>query len=549
MPISSLVAALLLTTQSPAVSSSVDATVHAQPTADRTNLQVELVWRPAPGEALSVNPPRDCYGTPGLEGMTHDVAGMAGTTLTPNADGTGWTVTPGADGLARLAYRMSYEPSVMAGSPFSPNTGEGHFHLALCQWMLRLGDDETPRDYTARLALPAGWRGYASGTDLRQGVSGSSDALASAVIGASASGGRRIEVEGRPVDIFVADDLDLPTETILSDVETIVKSQRAAMQDFDFPSYTVTVLRRDGFMAGTAPDGLFVAFVRPDATRNALNQLLAHEMFHNWLLGRLRLVDAEGRTPAARLDWFHEGFTEYFGRRSLLDAGLIDQAAFVELFNADLDSLADHPHATAGLNAANETAAQRRFDGDWKKLAYLRGALLALKWDHALRVDGEANGLLNHIRALSHRAAQSDGRLPLEDLFTALEAAGVPAAADERLHIVEGRRIVLSGGEMGADWTLATVQAPVWDPGFSLRETFSSKVLTGVRPDGPAWRAGLRDGMPFVRSVNAGRFTNAYRPDQPLEIVAMIDGVERSVSYRPEGEIRPRARFVRVAPD
>lgn len=545
MASAAILATLLLTAQA-AEPSSVAATIRARPAIDRTDLHIELAWRPAKDETPTIQPPQDCYGTPGLGEMALDVSALQGTTLVPNAEGTGWTAAPGADGFARVTYRMSYPPPTMAGSPFSPNTGPGHFHIALCQWMLRVGGDDVAREYRVRLELPPEWRDYASGIDLRRGETGSLDDLASAVVGGSADGGRRILVEGRPVDIFVADDLDIPAAAIETDVQTIVTTQRAAMKDFDFPSYTIAVLRRDGFMAGTAPEGLFVAFVRPDVKRDALNQLLAHEMFHNWLLGRLRLVDEEGRTPAARLDWFHEGFTEYFGRRSLLDAGLIDQTTFVELFNADLDNLADHPHAAAGLDAAQEAVSQRRFDGDWKKLAYFRGALLALKWDHALRAGGH-DGLLAHVRDLSRRAAQSDGALPLDDLLRGLEDAGVPARADDRRHIVEGEPIALSGLEMGPGWTLQSAQAPVWDPGFALRDTFRGKVMTGVRPDGPAWRAGLRDGMPFVRSSNAGRFTNAYRPDQPLEIVVMIDGEERAFAYRPEGAPRTRARFVRAA--
>ena len=518
-------------------------TIRPVPLADRTDLEVELTWTPHPGEPLQAGLVEDCYGVPDLAAAVVQIEAREGSAVSIGDQPLLRSLAPSPDGRVRLRYRLSFDPIEMAGWPFSPSTGPDHVHVANCQWMLRLGDPTRTREHQIAFdQLPSGWLSYATVAQEKP-VSGAFQAIASGAIGASIGPHRRFMVEDRPVDAFASDDLALPAEDILDAVEAVVRLQRAWMNDFDFDRYTVVVRARAGFVAGTAPPNFFVAFVRPDVRPVELLGILSHEMFHSWIMGRLAVAPSRGPSAPA-LDWFNEGVTEYLGRRALLEAGLIDSDQFVGMFNSDLRALADHPHATATLEQAVAAAQQGRYGGDWKKLGYFRGALIGLVWDHQLRRRG---GSLHQVVAdLVAKARTKQAPLTEEELFQELEKAGIQARADVGRWIHAGSPIQLPPDVMGPGWAVTSAATPSWLPGFDLRQSFSSGVIAGVDPDGPAWQAGLRDGLTLVRTANAGRFTNGFRHDEPLTVVVLDqDDAELAVSYRAEGPRRDVPQITR----
>src|SRR5262249_7842888 len=143
--------------------------------------------------------------------------------------------------------------------------------------------------------------------------------------------------------------------------------QRRVMHDNDFPFYHVAIWPRSHHLAGTAIDGLFVAFVKPEASVPELRRDLSHEMFHNWLGNRFRISDDSDPT-GQRYNWMHEGVTEFVAREILLNAGLIERSYVVSLFNRDLADIADNPHARADIAEVEAASREGRWESAYNKL-------------------------------------------------------------------------------------------------------------------------------------------------------------------------------------
>jgi hypothetical protein len=112
-----------------------------------------------------------------------------------------------------------------------------------------------------------------------------------------------------------------------------------------------------------------------DAARIAL--LLAHEHFHHWNGGKIRMEETEQLAY-----WFSEGFTDFFARRILLRCGLFDVAEYVRRLNESLALYWTEPmrHEKNARIAADFWKVQ-----SIGELPYRRGDLVALLLDHEIR--------------------------------------------------------------------------------------------------------------------------------------------------------------------
>ena len=73
---------------------------------------------------------------------------------------------------------------------------------------------------------------------------------------------------------------------------------------------------------------------------------------------------------------------------------------------------------------------------------------------------------------------------------------------------------------------------PTFDPGFDVAAMrANNRVISGVDPDLPAYAAGLRDGMVFVRQQSG----QVGDPEQQLVLVVREGEQERTISYFPRG--------------
>ncbi|MGH7531455.1 MAG: hypothetical protein ACREMN_13825 [Gemmatimonadales bacterium] len=464
----------------------------------------------------------------------------------------------GADLSVR--YRVRFDSATAGFVAYGPSVGPKHFHFLGSQWMARVGASDAIRSFEIRVergALPgplAGSFGLEPGTHQ---ISASQDELDWSVIAGGAYREHRFACRGRPLAVLVRGAFAVTDDSLVAAARRIACEQRDMFADHTQPFYAIVLTARNRLRAGASFLNAFACFARPDSDVRQLAALLAHEMTHAWIPRKLRVVpDADDPVPPVefswfhdiRYDWFHEGFTEYLSRVLLVRAGLAGADWFAERLNDDIARLAIHPYRASTAYELEDAARAGRFTNFHQRISYLRGSLLAFRWDAMLRRNAtDSLDLVHAVRRLLAAAQSSGGRLPRSEFERVLTRMGVPAAHDVARLALGGGHIPVDSLGLGPEWQLEVRTVPAFAPGFDVVASTSADTVLGVRPDGAAYAAGLRDGMAIVRHRNAWRWNDEWRPDEPLEIVVREDGRERTIAFNPVHGNTPVPYFVRRA--
>jgi predicted metalloprotease with PDZ domain len=289
----------------------------------------------------------------------------------------------------------------------------------------------------------------------------------------------------------------------------------------------------------------FALFEEPTVTLDRFPFLLAHERMHTWIPFGLGGLPDEKEA----LDyWFSEGFTDFYATRLLLRSGVWSLDDFVSRANEMLAR-----YWQSGARNAPDARIQEGFwsDGVVQQLPYDRGWLLATLWDNRLR--RSSGGRVNLDAAMLKQRAlalQNDAggvTIKAAQLFpTAYRLAGGGDLSSDLTKYVEGGATVeLPADLYGACAAVATEHFAAFDRGFDGAKSAETGVITGVEPDGPAYAAGLRDGMKRL-----GR-EGIVDGDSRVEIgYRVIDdkGSERVIRFHPAGKLQVTLQQVRVAP-
>ncbi len=286
-------------------------------------------------------------------------------------------------------------------------------------------------------------------------------------------------------------------------------------------------------IGGTGRSDAFALTVVRDVEIAPLRHLLAHEYFHTWnarQLGEQQEGAAEGLGK-----WFSEGFTEFYTWRLLLRAGLYTLEDFVAAWNTtllayDTSPVRSEPNTRIAADYWNDEAVS--------KLPYQRGPLLAAIWEQRLRTATAGARDLDDVMLAMRAAVKAAGERKL-----APDAAGVFGPVYERLggpvlaadlerFVVRGEPIVLPADVFGVCVVVQQSTRPRFDRGWDAAATSAAgNVVTGLRTDSPAYRAGLRDGMKIVAREGGvpGDSLVAY-------VLRVSDGQhERGITFMPQG--------------
>jgi len=251
-----------------------------------------------------------------------------------------------------------------------------------------------------------------------------------------------------------------------------------------------------GGISGTELSNGFAVALYGNETMSsdATLSVVTHEYHHRWIGSKL-VADPD------TYRWFGEGFTDFLTWQSLWRSGVISFDEYLKAINETLEAYHQSPFRLLSPEQIGETG------GNAYKISYSRGHLLALSWWHQLNSQsikaGEiaANALpafalpFDEVLRDLTKAGRRQGSLDLKQIAEIAAHAGL----DDVTRDVE--RTVLSGEMLPTrDWfgscaDLVYRNEQPLDHGFDLALTFKNDgALTHVDPEGPAAKAGLKDG-------------------------------------------------------
>jgi predicted metalloprotease with PDZ domain len=306
----------------------------------------------------------------------------------------------------------------------------------------------------------------------------------------------------------------------------IVQKERAFWGDPSAAPFLVTLAPVDGEpgmrgVGGSAFRDAFGAAASPDTPLYRLLLNFAHETFHTGQKGRTSLTET----------WFVEGFADAYSRVLSLRAGDLSMDEFIDVWN---EALVDYANSPARTWPNDRVVAERFSDADADGMPYIRGALLATIWDRRLHNATKGARSLDDVLR-EHRRATNGASETAGALFAKIAASsGLDISADIATHIDRGEPISLPPDAFGPCIRVDDLAIASFDRGFDAEATMrAGMVASGVRTDGPAHAAGLRDGMKLVRQAG-GRFG-----DSTLDYVWIVQAhgdAEQTLRWRPAGQ-------------
>lgn len=482
-----------------------------------------------------------------LQGWT---AAGAATAVTADAGGAAWTVAHATAGTVRVGWQVA---SALA-EPDDPRQPQDQSHLYRVQvgadWWQFFGHallpgldshgDDRPGRWCVDIVRPDGAPADAFGSHVDGPVAGStvvdgSHALLRHGFWGGGPGWRRAsgDVAGGPVGVAVRGRYAADDASLVGQIVALVGTHRRFWGDAQSPPQWVVVTpnhaRND--VGGTLVHRAAVMHASPDfgPRHPAFDFLVGHEHLHQWIPGRFGAMAPRGGSfiPQA---WFSEGFTDYYTHRLLLASGHWTLQRYADELTERLRRHRRSPHRDSGSAAL----APRFFaDRDAGDQFYRRGEMLAMRWDRALRARGHP-GLDAVMRALLLPAsveAGTEARLATQRLLDALQPLLGGAPADEvARHVDQGQALPLEPDLAGPCFAIGEGDVPVWTLGFDAAASVGDRRARGVQPTGPAYAAGLRDGMAL-----AGWSWRRGDTDSEVEVrVAADDGSgERTLRWRP----------------
>jgi predicted metalloprotease with PDZ domain len=448
-------------------------------------------------------------------------------------------------------------------SPYAGDPGFGYhkaWPLVRPDWFFFHGEGvfaapQERMEAPARLAwgaFPEGWKVVSDLDHLRTGARPGTvtDVVESAAIGAPDLAVVERTVDGAPLRVGMRGAWDFSPDAFADAVAAVVNAENRLWGDPGRPFVvTLTPLGGEGpglSYTGTNRGDAFSVASTPGFALGEAARFLAHEYMHTWIARDL------GGFPAAdeiSMYWFSEGFTDFYAPRALLRAGLWTPADFAAELNATLLRNASSP---VRLATAPEVSARFWTDPDVQKLPYDRGHLLAALLDYRVRRASagrmDMDDVMQETRALARRRVNAPTPADASELFTVtlMNRFGVDPLGALALHLDGGEPVVLPADLYGACATVRTIEQPVFTRGFDPAATSrAGNVVAGVDPAGPAYAAGLRDGMRLLR-----RESGAIG-DASVELAYRVDdgGTERVIRYLPHGTGTVTFQRVELSPE
>jgi predicted metalloprotease with PDZ domain len=363
--------------------------------------------------------------------------------------------------------------------------------------------DQLPSSWAVATSFGAG----SSSADRCQVATASASEIVRALFAAGDFRLRQFSIGRRAAVLAIRGTWTFSDDDAISQIQKTVGIVRDFWKDDQFPYFLVTVKPYDrdrGSSDGSAFTNAFWMYVsRQDSLAGLLPQL-AHESFHAWNPLRMGV-----RPNGEQIDWFTDGFTDYYASRLLLQAGALSVASYIDSLNQAL----------------------RRFP--LSSDPYVRGRIIGLWLDAAIRKESHDQHSLDDvmfemIRTREQPLTQERILKTITPYISPETRAALEAAVTSHAALAAPDRVPLVTGCVRPSF----VELPTFDLGFDFAASRAAGKVIGVRPDGPAYAAGLRDGQ-----ILTGRISVSNSDPQRAALFGIRDDAgEREVPFFPKGQ-------------
>ena len=447
------------------------------------------------------------------------------------------TSAPGARITLRYRVHSAYDrdPSGDDGNPYKGA-------VIRPTWFSSLGDfifispekrDHAPASFQWG-DLPKGW---VAASDLDGGGPLTvSDVGNSVMEGGSDVSLLHRNLQGGQLRVAIRGAWPFPDGRLANDIATVVDAQRHFWGNAGGPYFVAAIPLATGAgisVGGTGRYEGFALYGTGNADEPMLRRLLAHEHTHNWIPHQQGRMPDGPQEPSAY--WYSEGMTDFYTDRTLLRSGVWSLTDFIGHMN---EMMRDYDVSPVRTVPNSQIVSDFWKGGDVEQLPYQRGYLLAFIWDARIRAASHGRFNLDDVMfAMRDRYMAAASELKPDVVLSFEQEADkvghINVAGDIERFAIQGAPINLPEDLFGHCATVRTVTVPNFDPGFDLRASAAKGAFAGVDPNGPAYRAGLRDGMKRLQRLGGepgdSRVEIRYR-------VLALSGKEQLISYRPEGK-------------
>lgn len=419
--------------------------IEPKPSDDSLSLDVTVRFRVGGARTIDLVLPSEWEGQKDLYRAIRDLEVVSpGSTLEPTTDPSSRRLRATAGQIVVLHYRVvkDWSGKLDASSYFRVLLDPAYFQVAGRNFAVYPDmpeDEELPINVEWK-NLPEGWNvvDNLAGESLCQTVTTKLIKLTNGLFAGGELRVTKINVEGNPVFVATRGGWQFSDDSFSSLVQKILAAERQFWHDTAFPSYLITLLPSEGdegTYGAAALEDSFTWLTDKSTTLDFESKfLLAHEMFHCWNAARL------GEIHEQKPFWFVEGFSDYYGRLLLRNAGLIDP----QEYQRNIESSYAEYKRSGRLHAGGREVESKFFqDADLREMAYLRGNFLAIEWDYAIRRrSGNKQSLDDAMLSLFQQARRKE--LVLTDDFLGRHFSsyvGPEAVGDVQKYIEHGETI------------------------------------------------------------------------------------------------------------
>jgi hypothetical protein len=266
----------------------------------------------------------------------------------------------------------------------------------------------------------------------------------------------------------------------------------------------------------------------------ALRLSMAQQLARRWIGDAIRFSVAPGHEW--ELGWFNDGVARYVATVLLARLGLLSPSEWRDAIAGELSVLATSPYASQGGAALAALASK---DPVARATMMARGALYALRESAVIEARSKgARRLENVLTDLLHQArpekAAATTTLPASAWLDTLSKDDPEAAKSFDALLTKGGTIALPEGALGPCFRAETGEYVAFDAGFDIEATRIDETgrVRGVRPNGPAAKAGLANGD-VMESMSAREDDASV----PVKIVVTRPGTSQKIqiTYSPRG--------------